>query len=75
MNLSGMGEADLKETMQAAADAVVRIMPRRTLFVVLAADPGGPGVAQYISNARRPDMIRFLRETADRLERREDDPR
>lgn len=34
-----------------------------------------PGITNYVSNADRKDMIKALRETADRLERREDKPR
>ena len=34
-----------------------------------------PGIANYISNAKRESMIKALRETADRLERNEDNPR
>lgn len=30
------------------------------------------GVANYISDAERSDMIKYLRETADRLEKRQD---
>lgn len=33
-----------------------------------------PGIANYVSNAEREDMIEALRETADRLERKEDNP-
>ncbi|HLI94243.1 MAG TPA: hypothetical protein VKU83_11555 [Puia sp.] len=31
-----------------------------------------PGIANYISNAQREDMIKSLRETADRLEKGQD---
>lgn len=31
-----------------------------------------PAIAQYIGNCEREDMIRAMRETADRLERRQD---
>ena len=33
-----------------------------------------PGVGNYVSNAERKDMISMLRETADRLENKEDIP-
>jgi len=32
------------------------------------------GMANYVSNANREDCIKFLRETADRLEKRKDFP-
>ncbi len=34
-----------------------------------------PKVAQYIANCERADIIKSMRETADRLERRQDVPR
>lgn len=37
-------------------------------------DTGGKG-ADYITNGKREDMIKFLRETATRLENKEDFPR
>lgn len=42
----------------------------KCLFVLLVCDESN--IAQYASNARRQDIIKFLRETADRLESRED---
>ena len=33
-----------------------------------------PGIGHYISNAQRSDMIKALRELAERLEKREDIP-
>lgn len=33
-----------------------------------------PGISNYISNGTREDMIKALRETADRLEKRQDFP-
>ncbi len=50
-------------------------MRRLDDMIILAADFGGPGIAQYIGNGRRADFIRWMRETADRLEAREDVPR
>jgi hypothetical protein len=47
----------------------------KCLFALIVADTTEPGVGQYVSNVQRGDMIRLLRETADRLERREDVPR
>ena len=45
------------------------------LVVLLASGTFEAGVAQYAANARREDIVRFLRETADRLEARDDVPR
>jgi hypothetical protein len=48
-------------------------MPEGWGFSLLVFEFGGPGGnASYISNARRVDMIKALREQADRLERHED---
>jgi hypothetical protein len=65
-----MTEPELARVMRDAADRVVSRLPPRTLFVLLAFE-AEPGVAQYISNAKREGIIATLRETADRLERRE----
>jgi ribosomal protein S27AE len=69
--LRDMTEPELAAAMRGAADAALSRLPRGTLFVLLAFD-SGPGVAQYICNAEREGIIRTLRETADRLERREE---
>lgn len=44
----------------------------KCLFAVIYTDTTEPGVGQYLANIRREDCIKMLRETADRLERRED---
>ncbi len=41
-------------------------------FCLVVFEWGGTGPANYISNSKRSDMIRSMRETADRLEGRED---
>lgn len=43
-------------------------------FALLVFDFGKPGISNYISNAQRSDMIAALRETADRLESKQDIP-
>lgn len=73
LRLREMTEPQLRTTMSAAGRAAGWELPRGTLFVVLAFDD--PGVAQYISNARRVDVVRALREAADRLEARQEIPR
>lgn len=41
----------------------------RALFMLVVFDD--PGVAQYVSNCDRQNMVKAMRETADRLEQRE----
>jgi hypothetical protein len=43
-------------------------------FVLLLFEFGEPAIANYVSNANRQDIIKTLRETADRLEKSEDMP-
>ena len=43
-------------------------------FALLVFEFNKPGISNYVSNARREDMIKSLRETADRLENRQDIP-
>lgn len=45
----------------------------RALFMLIVVD--NPGLGHYVSNCRREDMIKALRETADRLERHETNER
>lgn len=79
--LMDMTEPELKRYMQLLAEATGSIMPldrdgkTPCLFCVLVFDDMEGGVTQYVSNADRPGMIKALRETADRLEKREDLPR
>ena len=44
-------------------------------FAVLGFEFGSGGWSTYVSNARREDMIRALREMADHLEQSKDTPR
>lgn len=71
--LKNRTEPELARLMKAIADSVKAQLPPETLFAVIVFDD--PGLGQYISNARRPEMIEALRETADRLEAGEDIPR
>ena len=68
--LSNMTEPQLAELFNEIARAVDFRLPQRTLFVVLAFDD--PGLAQYVSNANRKDIVKALRESADRLEGMDD---
>lgn len=72
MQLRDMTEPEMKKMMQDAANGVVQAIPTGTLFALIVFDE--PRVGQYISNANRSDMIKALRETADRLEMRQDVP-
>ena len=65
-----MTEPELAAVMTSAARAVTKILPPKSLFVLVCFDD--PKVAQYISNAERKGIIASMRETADRLERKED---
>lgn len=73
--LDDLTEPELRRVMDRAARGIARALPPDTGFVVLAFEFGAAGVSQYISNGRREDIITFLRETADRLESRQDVPR
>lgn len=75
--LEDMTEPDLAELMRAMAKGVERAAAVKNVekphFVLLVFND--PAVAQYISNCRRSDMIAALRESADRLDSRQDVPR
>ena len=70
-----MTEPELREYFRSLSGAIEDCLPAgpsrkgRALFALIVFDD--PGVAQYVSNANRQDMIRALRETADRIEKRE----
>jgi len=73
--LEDMNEVELRELTTAVLDAVHALLPPGCGFAVLFWPIGTHGVSQYGSNCRRSDMIKTLRETADRLDRRQDVPR
>jgi hypothetical protein len=52
-----------------------RIYKAKMGFCLLMFPFNSPGISHYLSNASREDMITVLRETADRLERGQDNPR
>jgi hypothetical protein len=74
-----MTEPELREFFRALARRVEDLLPPgpsnkgKCLFALIVAD--ADGIGQYVSNCGRPDMARLLRETADRLEGRQDIPR
>ncbi len=41
-------------------------------FVLIVFPFGNPGISNYVADAERGDMIKLLRETADRLEKNQD---
>jgi hypothetical protein len=77
--LRDMTEPELREYFNLLAAAIEETLPGgsskkgRALFVLLVFDE--PGLAQYVSNAERQDIIKAMRETADRLEAKQDIPR
>ncbi len=58
--------------MQKMAEKVKAMLPKDFGFAILVFPLCNPGISNYISNSRREDMIKALRETADRLENKED---
>jgi hypothetical protein len=65
----------LEKAMQAIAGAVEDTFNETVGsmgYALIVFELGRPGIGNYISNAQRADMIKALRETADRLERNQD---
>jgi len=58
--------------MQEMAKKVKSMLPKDFGFTILVFPFNEPGVSNYISNANRVDMIKSLREAADRLEHNQD---
>lgn len=73
-----MTEPELRAYFRELASAIEDVLPPgpsangKCMFCLLVADTCEPGIAQYVSNVQRADMVKMLRETASRLERRED---
>lgn len=61
-----------KDAMKAMAKKVEAMLPKDFGFTILVFKFNKPGESNYISNANREDMIKALRETADRLEKKQD---
>lgn len=71
---------NITEVMQSIARRVDLILRKnypgdKRGFCVIVFNFNNPGISHYVSNADREDMIKALRETADRLEKRQDNPR
>lgn len=56
------------QQMRNMGDALIEALPEGVGFALLVFATNEPGLCNYISNAKREDMIKALRETADRLE-------
>lgn len=61
-----------KLAMQEMANKVAKMLPKEFGFAILVFPLNKKGVSNYISNAKREDMIKFLREQADSLEKQTD---
>lgn len=71
-----MSEVELRDITSWAIKAAIDQLPPKTCVVLLFTPFGaGMGTGQYASNAKRDDIINLLRETADRLDRNEGNPR
>lgn len=65
---------ELMRDLAAAIDLTLKDNIGEKGWALLVFDFNQPGIANYVSNANREDMIKMLRETADRLENNEDIP-
>ena len=61
-----------KIAMQKMADSVLKLLPKDFGCTILVFPYHNAGESNYISTANRKDMIKHLRDTADRLEQRDD---
>lgn len=64
-------QQQIEQKMQSLARVIAGSIPQGCGFALLVFAFEGPE-ASYVSNANRSDMIRALRECADRLEARQD---
>jgi hypothetical protein len=75
--LEDMPEPELSDLMIRMANAIEALARaekvEKPLFVLVLFND--PTLGQYIGNCRREDIIRAMREMADRMDRREDIPR
>ncbi len=76
--LKNMTEPELRDYFTRLARIIEDFLPPgpsakgKCLFFLTVNDTIEPGIAQYVSNVQRADAIKMLRETADRLEQKED---
>ena len=71
--LQHMTEPELRKLMTDCGNAVRDVLGRRSQFCLVVFDD--PKIAQYIATCTRESMSEAMRETANRLERRQDVPR
>lgn len=62
-----------EEMMRDVGNALSKTFPMMG-FAFILFEFGEPGIGNYISNGCREDMIKALRETADRIENNQDIP-
>ena len=64
------------DLMQITAKNIKEVFrPFNMGFALIVFPFGNPGISNYVADAERNDMIKLLRETADRLERNQDKKR
>lgn len=73
--LRDLAEPELATRLRRCAQSVTFYLPEGSLFMLLAFDPDDASTGQYIANAERAGVVAAMRACADRLERREDEPR
>jgi hypothetical protein len=73
--LEDMTEPELRDLTRRCLNALKERLPDGVMYTILFSPFGRHGVGQYGSNCRREDMVKMLRETADRVEFRQDVPR
>ena len=71
MDVTEVFMQSIAETME---EIIVEVFGKRMGFCVMLYEWHEPGVANYVSNSKREDMIHALRELADVLENNEDMP-
>lgn len=75
---SDMNEADVAAYLTMLGDCIADILPLnedgtgRANFMIILSGDNGPGEGHYVSSVERSGAIKWLRETADRLESRQD---
>lgn len=67
-NLTDEQKADSENKMRRLATFIANQLPKGYGFALLVFKFGKAGTTNYISNAEREDMVKALRECADRIE-------
>ena len=58
-----MTEPELRDLFQLLARRIKSYLPPETGFLLLATPHGQSGIAQYVSNVRREDAAKWMKET------------